>query len=146
MNIRFLVSLYLILFHISCEKNTRNNSENPCMLDKQINTSFNLNFPAYANLQFAGNELIIHDDINFIEGVYLKNNGGSFLALELDEPNDCLNTCDFISFSEGFFHYHCEDKETKYTILGTKVDLKESEFNMRIYNVQRVGDVLYVRY
>jgi len=138
--------LFFLSFFISCEGDSDNNDDNPCLIDQNVNFRLNLDLPLYADLKFSGNDLLLRNSVNFIEGVYITRQGDIFTAIELAEPNNCLQTCSSYTLKDGFFTYSCDDITNKYDISGNKIDRKDGEFNMRRYNTSLSGNILTISY
>ena len=136
MKLKYIIICLFSFLFTGCE-NEDNRDNNPCLIDKSVNFTLNGNLPGAADLiQFAGESMFIRDNINFIEGVYIRNINGNdfFIALELAEPNDCGNICSIpSSLTEGQFEYTCGDETTFYNLNGEKIDPDEDDFNMRPY-------------
>lgn len=145
--ISILIFLSITLF--SCEDNIINDDDNPCLRNKRVNVSLNLNLPLYADLQFSGTDDFIRDEVNFIEGIYISNIGNNFTVLELAEPNDCTKICDTPTrLEDGFFVYDCGDVERSYDIAGRLVNGTSEDFNMRVYTTRynEANQVLTISY
>jgi len=146
MKLKYIIICLLPFLFSNCESD--NSKEiNPCLDNKNVNVTLNGNLPAFADLiQFAGNEMFIEDDINFIRGVYILNTNNDFyIALELAEPNDCEMICSIPdSFTEGQFEYTCGEETSFYRANGEKVGKSEGEFDMIAYAVRRSGNTLTI--
>jgi len=146
MKLKYIIICLLPFLFSNCE-NDNNRDNNPCLIDKNVNLTLNGNLPETADLiQFTGESMFIRDNVNFIEGVYIFNNGTDFfLALELAEPNDCGKICSIpTSLIDGQFQYTCGDETTLYNLNGEKIDGDGGDFNMRQYTAIRSGNTLTI--
>jgi len=149
MKIHHLFLLLICIFISGCENDSNNRDNNPCLNNKRVNVVYNGNLPLNADLiQFTGTSRFIRDEVNFIKGVYIRNNGTDFFdAFELAEPNDCSQNCDIpTELIEGKFIYNCGDQVNSYTLDGTKENGSEDDFNMRRYTARRSGNTLTISY
>lgn len=149
MKLKYLLIPLLAFLLTNCEDSNDNNDNNPCLLDKTISFTLNLNLPLYADLPSNGlNGVFIRDSNSFIKGVYIRIIGSEITAFELAEPNDCTGVCDIpISLtSEGFFEYTCGEETILYNIGGFKVDRETGDFDMRRYNTRLENNQLTITY
>jgi len=145
-----ILSLSAFLFS-SCESDSTS-EDDTSLIDKSINVT--LSGTRFADLiNFTGNDEFIIDNIDFIEGVYLFNNGTDFFtALELAEPNDPFNICDTpTSLTNGQFVYDCDGETRIYNIAGQRIfeegeDANENNSPMRQYRAVRSNGTLTITF
>lgn len=147
MKFKYLLIICLTLIFAGCSDDDNVRDNNPCLVEKSVNVTYNLSFPLFAAILDAGpdGEFFL-DDREFIRGVYIRIISGQAFAYELAEPNDCAGQCSVPELKDGFFIYDCGNTTTRYDFVGTKIDGEEGDFNMRQYNTRIENNQLTITY
>ncbi|WP_010177853.1 hypothetical protein [Aquimarina agarilytica] len=140
MRIDLLVLLTIFFGIVSCDSD-EGRQRNDFLPSKQVNFILRLDLPQFGDLNFAGNDEFIIDPVNFIQGIYIKNNGPSgFTVFELAEPNHPVGICSVPDKIEGLdFVYKCGEEETRYDLNGIKRGATSNDFTLRRYRAERIN-------
>ncbi len=136
---KVLFSLLLILFW-ACPSDTVVNN-NPYLRPTSFSYDINMNLPAYSNLQFASNFVIL-DNIG-INGVIVFNTGTGYVAYERSCSNHNLNSCSLLDVVGIEATCQCADA-IKYSIFTGQIINGTGDYGLLTYRVTQSGDVLRV--
>ena len=121
---------------ISCSDSERSN-KNPYIPNYSVNLSVDMNLPAYSNLKFVSNGIIVP---NFgAKGVIIFNAGNGYTAFDAACPNQDLTSCTAMTI-EGI-NAVCSCDKTEYSLF---TGLGEKEYPLKQYKVQVTGTVIHV--
>ncbi|RZJ51795.1 MAG: hypothetical protein EOO44_13795 [Flavobacterium sp.] len=130
-----LLTLFVIAL-ISCSDSERSN-KNPYIPNYSVNLSVDMNLPAYSNLKFVSNGIIVP---NFgAKGVIIFNAGSGYTAFDAACPNQDLSSCTAMTI-EGV-NAVCSCDKTEYSLF---TGLGGKEYPLKQYKVQVTGTVIHV--
>ncbi|OIQ17644.1 MAG: hypothetical protein BM557_08105 [Flavobacterium sp. MedPE-SWcel] len=129
----FLVLLFPILF--GCSSNSINNN-NRYLPNYNFSIDINMELPLYTNLQFTGNPVFIDQAGIGINGVFVMNTGGGYVAYEASCPNQELDSCSAMSLDGIMAVCPCDDVE--YSLFGGQA--AGVEYPLKQYRVQVIGN------
>lgn len=132
-----LLLLTLFVFAlISCSDNERSN-KNPYIPNYSVNLSVDMNLPAYSNLKFVSNGVIVP---NFgAKGIIIFNAGSGYNAFDAACPNQDLNSC--VAMTIDGINAVCSCDKTQYSLF---TGLGGKDYPLKQYKVEVVGTVIHV--
>ncbi|WP_367268946.1 hypothetical protein [uncultured Flavobacterium sp.] len=95
-----------------------------------------MELPLYTNLQFTGNPVFIDQAGIGINGVFVMNTGGGYVAYEASCPNQELDSCSAMSLDGIMAVCPCDDVE--YSLFGGQA--AGVEYPLKQYRVQVIGN------
>jgi nitrite reductase/ring-hydroxylating ferredoxin subunit len=129
----------LILFVsalFSCSENeTKNN--NPYIPNYPVNFTIDMNLPAYSNLKYVSNGVII--SAYGAKGVIVFNAGNTYNAFDAACPNQELTSC--IAMTISGINAVCSCDEAQYSLF---TGLGEKKYPLKQYRVEVSGSVIHV--
>lgn len=131
----WLLTLFVsVLF--SCSDNNISN-KNPNIPSYSVNLSIDMNLPAYSNLKFVSNGIIIP---NYgAKGIIIFNAGSGYNAFDAACPNQAVNSCTAMTINGINALCSCDKSEySLFTGLGGK------EYPLKQYRVEVSGTVIHV--
>lgn len=129
-----LVLLTLLLF--SCSENSFNDN-NPFLPNYSFQVNINTSLPLYAQLEFAGNAVIVNQEGVGIRGVVVFNSGSGIEAYDMACPNQHLSDCSTMFLVGVELECPCdEERYNLYTGLPTNPSLR---YPLRRYRVEKSG-------
>lgn len=131
----WLLTLFVsVLF--SCSDNNISN-KNPNIPSYSVNLSIDMNLPAYSNLKFVSNGIIIP---NYgAKGIIIFNAGSGYNAFDAACPNQAINSCTAMTINGINALCSCDKSEySLFTGLGGK------EYPLKQYRVEVSGSVIHV--
>ncbi|MRX66737.1 Ferredoxin subunit of nitrite reductase or a ring-hydroxylating dioxygenase [Flavobacterium resistens] len=120
----------------ACSDSQRSN-KNPYIPNYSVNLSVDMNLPAYSNLKFVSNGVIVP---NFgAKGIIIFNAGNSYNAFDAACPNQEINSCAAMTIDGIYAVCSCDKVQySLFTGLGSK------EYPLKQYKVEVVGSVIHV--
>ncbi|MHC0440116.1 Rieske (2Fe-2S) protein [Flavobacterium sp. 2] len=120
----------------ACSDSERSN-KNPYIPNYSVNLSVDMNLPAYSNLKFVSNGVIVP---NFgAKGIIIFNAGNSYNAFDAACPNQEINSCTAMTIDGIYAVCSCDKVQySLFTGLGSK------EYPLKQYKVEVVGSVIHV--
>ena len=133
---KFWLLLVLVSVLCSCSDNGISN-KNPNIPSYAVNLSVDMNLPAYSNLKFVSNGVIIP---NYgAKGVIIFNAGSGYNAFDAACPNQAFNSCTAMTINGINAVCSCDKSEySLFTGLGGK------EYPLKQYRVEVTGTVIHV--
>lgn len=129
-----LILFVSILF--SCSDNDINNN-NPYIPNYNMNFSIDMNLPAYSNLKYVSNGIIISG--YGAKGVIIFNTGSSYNAFDAACPNQALTSCPAMTIDGINAVCSCDDAQySLFTGQGGK------EYPLKQYRVEVNGTLIRV--
>ncbi|WP_428230183.1 Rieske (2Fe-2S) protein [Flavobacterium sp.] len=130
----FLIAFVSILF--SCSDNGVSN-KNPNIPNYSVNLSVDMNLPAYSNLKFVSNGVIIP---NYgAKGIIIFNAGSGYNAFDAACPNQALTSC--IAMTINGINAVCSCDKSEYSLF---TGLGGKEYPLKQYRVEVSGTVIHV--
>ena len=130
----FLIAFVSILF--SCSDNGVSN-KNPNIPNYSVNLSVDMNLPAYSNLKFVSNGVIIP---NYgAKGIIIFNAGSGYNAFDAACPNQAITSC--IAMTINGINAVCSCDKSEYSLF---TGLGGKEYPLKQYRVEVNGDVVRV--
>ncbi|WP_291287292.1 hypothetical protein [Flavobacterium sp.] len=130
---------YLIVFVsvlLSCSDNNRSN-KNPYIPSYTVNLSVDMNLPAYSNLKFVSNAVIVP---NYgAKGIIIFNTGSGYNAFDAACPNQPITACTAMTI-DGI-NAVCSCDKTAYSLF---TGLGGKEYPLKQYRVEVTGTVIHV--
>lgn len=126
------ICLFISLF--SCEKN-----ETIDLLPTvNVDVTINLNLPEYSDLQILGTSQYITSGNNGIQGIWIKNNGGTpaYKAFERACPN---NDCNTPMTFDGSLKLKCSCDDSEYSIIDGAPQTSGNSQYAREYRVLQLN-------
>jgi nitrite reductase/ring-hydroxylating ferredoxin subunit len=130
----FFILSVSILF--SCSENDTNN-KNPYIPNYTVNFTIDMNLPAYSNLKYVSNGVIIPS--YGAKGVIVFNAGNSYNAFDAACPNQELTSCTAMTISG--INAVCSCDEAQYSLF---TGLGEKKYPLKQYRVEVSGSVIHV--
>lgn len=130
--------MLVIPFATGCESGSVNNS-NPYIPNYHFNVVLNLSLPAYSNLQFASNHVVVNSE--GARGVVVFNTGSSYVAYDLACPNVGYESCTSAMSINGI-NAECDCDDTAYNLFSGQSS--GQKYSMKQYRVEVNGSVLTV--
>ncbi|MEG0849099.1 Rieske (2Fe-2S) protein [Flavobacterium plurextorum] len=129
-----IIAFVSILF--SCSDSERSN-KNPYIPNYPVNLSVDMNLPAYSNLKFVSNGVIIP---NYgAKGIIIFNAGGTYNAFDAACPNQDLNSC--VAMTIEGINAVCSCDKTSYSLF---TGLGGKDYPLKQYRVEVSGTVIRV--
>ena len=129
-----IIAFVSILF--SCSDSERSN-KNPYIPNYPVNLSVDMNLPAYSNLKFVSNGVIIP---NYgAKGIIIFNAGGTYNAFDAACPNQDLNSC--VAMTINGINAVCSCDKTEYSLF---TGLGGKDYPLKQYRVEVSGTVIRV--
>lgn len=134
----------MCLLLVYCSQNDVNNN-NPFLPNYSFDTGnmINTDLPAYSNLQFPGNYILL-DNIYGINGVVVYNSGISFTAFELTDPNHAIQTCSKLTVQGVVASCNCEDENSYDILTGQGQEGTSGQYLLKPYFVEVNGNIVRV--
>jgi nitrite reductase/ring-hydroxylating ferredoxin subunit len=130
----FLIAFVSILF--SCSDNGVSN-KNPNIPNYSVNLSVDMNLPAYSNLKFVSNGVIIP---NYgAKGIIIFNAGSGYNAFDAACPNQAITSC--IAMTINGINAVCSCDKSEYSLF---TGLGGKEYPLKQYRVEVSGTVIHV--
>lgn len=131
----WLLTLFVsVLF--SCSDNNTNN-KNPNIPSYSVNLSIDMNLPAYSNLKFVSNGIIVP---NYgAKGIIIFNAGSGYNAFDAACPNQAVNSC--IPMTINGINALCSCDKSEYSLF---TGLGGKEYPLKQYRVEVIGTVIHV--
>jgi nitrite reductase/ring-hydroxylating ferredoxin subunit len=129
----------LILFVsvlLSCSDSERSN-KNPYLPNYSVNLSIDMNLPAYSNLKFVSNAVIVPN--NGAKGIIIFNAGSGYNAFDAACPNQDVNSC--VAMTIDGINAVCSCDKTSYSLF---TGLGGKDYPLKQYKVQVSGTVIHV--
>lgn len=132
--------IWLIIVFVSvlfsCSDNNKSN-KNPNIPSYSINLSVDMNLPAYSNLKFPSNAVIIP---NYgAKGVIIFNAGSSYNAFDAACPNQAITACTAMTI-DGI-NAVCSCDKSSYSLF---TGLGGKEYPLKQYRVEVIGTVIRI--
>ncbi|SNR68153.1 hypothetical protein [Flavobacterium sp. ov086] len=132
--------IWLIIVFVSvlfsCSDNNKSN-KNPNIPSYSINLSVDMNLPAYSNLKFPSNAVIIP---NYgAKGVIIFNAGSGYNAFDAACPNQAITACTAMTI-DGI-NAVCSCDKSSYSLF---TGLGGKEYPLKQYRVEVIGTVIRV--
>ncbi|MEP6803794.1 MAG: hypothetical protein ABI892_04665 [Flavobacterium sp.] len=133
---KFWLLIVFVSVLFSCSDNGGSN-KNPYIPSYSVNLSIDMNLPAYSNLKFVSNGVIIP---NYgAKGVIIFNAGSGYNAFDAACPNQALTSCTAMTINGINALCSCDKSEySLFTGLGGK------EYPLKQYRVEVIGSVIHV--
>ena len=116
-------------------------TRNPYLQQTSFSYDINMNLPAYNNLLFPSNYVIL-DNIG-INGVIVFNTGSGYVAFERSCANHSLQSCSVLTVNGLEATCQCNDA-TKYSIYTGQITNGSGDYGLLSYRVEQSGDMLRV--
>lgn len=129
----------LILFVsalFSCSENEPRNN-NPYIPNYSVNFTIDMNLPAYSNLKFVSNGVII--SAYGAKGVIIFNAGNTYNAFDAACPNQEISSCNAMTISG--INAVCSCDEAQYSLF---TGLGEKKYPLKQYRVEVSGTIIRV--
>jgi len=133
---KFWLLIVFVSILFSCSDNGISN-KNPNIPNYSVNLSIDMNLPAYSNLKFVSNGVIIP---NYgAKGVIIFNAGSGFNAFDAACPNQAITSCAAMTIDGINAVCSCDKAQySLFTGLGGK------EYPLKQYKVEVTGTVIHV--
>lgn len=137
-----ILLVLLFPFLMGCEKDTISNN-NPFLPNYGFSLNINMALPQFSSLQFPSNAVYINNSSAGVRGIFVFNNGGSYVAFDAACPNQALSSCSTMTLSGINVICPCDDASySLFTGLaaGMQYPLKQyrveqiNETSLRVYN------------
>ncbi|CAI2766574.1 Rieske (2Fe-2S) protein [Flavobacterium collinsii] len=130
----YLIVFVSVLF--SCSDNNRSN-KNPYIPSYAVNLSVDMNLPAYSNLKFVSNGVIVP---NYgAKGIIIFNTGSGYNAFDAACPNQAVTSCAAMTLNG--INAVCSCDKTEYSLF---TGLGGKEYPLKQYRVEVSGTVIHV--
>jgi len=121
---------------ISCSDNGVSN-KNPNIPSYPVNLTVDMNLPAYSNLKFPSNAVIVP---NYgAKGIIIFNTGSGYNAFDAACPNQAVTSC--IAMTINGINAVCSCDKTEYSLF---TGLGGKEYPLKQYRVEVSGSVIHV--
>nr|WP_315219648.1 hypothetical protein [uncultured Flavobacterium sp.] len=128
--------LLLAVTFFSCGDGERSNN-NPNIPNYTVNFSVDMNLPAYSNLKFVSNAVIVP---NYgAKGVIIFNTGSGYNAFDAACPNQSLNSC--VAMTINGINAVCSCDKEEYSLF---TGLGKKEYPLKQYRVSVNGTLINV--
>ncbi|MFQ6600916.1 Rieske (2Fe-2S) protein [Flavobacterium sp. C3NV] len=133
---KFWLLIVFVSVLISCSDNGVSN-KNPNIPSYPVNLTVDMNLPAYSNLKFPSNGVIVP---NYgAKGIIIFNTGSGYNAFDAACPNQAVTSCIAMTINGIYAVCSCDKTEySLYTGLGGK------EYPLKQYRVEVSGSVIHV--
>ncbi|QGK75691.1 hypothetical protein [Flavobacterium sp. SLB02] len=133
---KFWLLIVFVSVLISCSDNGVSN-KNPNIPNYPVNLTVDMNLPAYSNLKFASNAVIVP---NYgAKGIIIFNTGSGYNAFDAACPNQAVNSC--IAMTINGINAVCSCDKTEYSLF---TGLGGKEYPLKQYRVEVGGSVIHV--
>ncbi|MBS7229997.1 hypothetical protein KHA90_03075 [Flavobacterium psychroterrae] len=133
---KFWLLIVFVSILFSCSDNNTSN-KNPYIPSYSVNLSIDMNLPAYSNLKFVSNGIIIP---NYgAKGVIIFNAGSGYTAFDAACPNQALTSCTAMTING--INAVCSCDKTEYSLF---TGLGGKEYPLKQYRVEVIGTVIHV--
>lgn len=130
---RIFSELFIVLFCLSCEKDTNQTNTNPYLPNYSFDITLNMSFPQYANLQYPSNAVYVNAAGVGVRGVIVFNAGsGNYVAFDAACPNQPLADCSTMTINGINAKCPCDNAE--YSLFTGLAAGKQ--YPMKMYRVQ----------
>ncbi|KAF2334272.1 Rieske (2Fe-2S) protein [Flavobacterium daemonense] len=120
----------------ACSDNERSN-KNPYIPNYSVNLSVDMNLPAYSNLKFPSNGVIVP---NYgAKGIIVFNTGSGYNAFDAACPNQEINSC--IAMTIDGINAVCSCDKIQYSLF---TGLGSKQYPLKQYRVEVSGTVIHV--
>jgi nitrite reductase/ring-hydroxylating ferredoxin subunit len=120
----------------ACSDNERSN-KNPYIPNYSVNLSVDMNLPAYSNLKFVSNGVIVP---NFgAKGIIIFNAGSNYTAFDAACPNQEINSC--VAMTIDGINAVCSCDKEQYSLF---TGLGKKEYPLKQYKIEVIGSVIHV--
>lgn len=126
-----LTSLFL-----SCSDKERSNN-NPYIPNYSVNLSVNMSLPAYSDLKYPSNGVIVSG--YGAKGIIIFNTGAGYTAFDAACPNQELSSC--IAMTIKGINAVCSCDKAEYSLF---TGLGGKEYPLKQYKVDVAGSVIHV--
>lgn len=131
----WLLTLFVsVLF--SCS-DSGNSNKNPYIPNYSVNLSVNMSLPAYSDLQFASNGVIVSG--YGAKGIIIFNTGAGYTAFDAACPNQDLTSC--VAMTIKGINAVCSCDKAEYSLF---TGLGGKEYPLKQYKVDVSGMILHV--
>jgi len=140
----FLILTSLLLAACSTNDDGRNGNPNIPNFGFDTGSLINTNLPQYSNLQFAGNFIILNQQVAGVNGVVLYSSGTTYTAFELSDPNHQINTCSRLTVEGIIATCSCDDGNTYNIVNGGQQEGTSGQYGLVPYGVEVIGNIIRV--
>ncbi|WP_291145315.1 Rieske (2Fe-2S) protein [Flavobacterium sp. UBA7680] len=128
--------ILLVSVLLACSDHERSN-KNPYIPNYTVNLSVDMNLPAYSNLKFVSNAVIVP---NYgAKGIIIFNAGSGYNAFDAACPNQEITSC--VAMTIDGINAACSCDKTSYSLF---TGLGGKEYPLKQYKVQVTGTVIHV--
>lgn len=128
--------ILLVSVLLACSDHERSN-KNPYIPNYTVNLSVDMNLPAYSNLKFVSNAVIVP---NYgAKGIIVFNAGSGYNAFDAACPNQEITSC--VAMTIDGINAACSCDKTSYSLF---TGLGGKEYPLKQYKVQVTGTVIHV--
>jgi len=133
---KFWLLIVFVSLLISCSDNN-NSNKNPNIPSYPVNLTVDMNLPAYSNLKFVSNGVIVP---NYgAKGIIIFNAGSGYNAFDAACPNQSVTSC--IAMTINGINAFCSCDKTEYSLF---TGLGGQEYPLKQYRVEVSGSVIHV--
>ncbi len=133
---KFWLLIVFVSVLISCSDNGVSN-KNPNIPSYPVNLTVDMNLPAYSNLKFPSNAVIVP---NYgAKGIIIFNTGSGYNAFDAACPNQAVTSC--IAMTINGINAICSCDKTEYSLF---TGLGGKEYPLKQYRVEVSGSVIHV--
>lgn len=133
---KFWLLIVFVSVLISCSDNGVSN-KNPNIPSYPVNLTVDMNLPAYSNLKFPSNAVIVP---NYgAKGIIIFNTGSGYNAFDAACPNQAVTSC--IAMTINGINAVCSCDKTEYSLF---TGLGGKEYPLKQYRVEVSGSVIHV--
>jgi nitrite reductase/ring-hydroxylating ferredoxin subunit len=129
---KYLVLFFALSLLLSCSKEEIRNN-NPYLPSYNFDIPIDMNLPAYNNLMFTANPVVITVDGIGINGIVVMNTGSGYVAYENTCPNQEVTTCSVLVRDGILMRCLCDGIE--YSLFDGS-PTTPARFGLRAYRVQ----------
>ncbi|OXG03066.1 nitrite reductase/ring-hydroxylating ferredoxin subunit [Flavobacterium araucananum] len=133
---KFWLLIVFVSLLFSCSDNGVSN-KNPNIPNYSVNLTVDMNLPAYSNLKFVSNGVIVP---NYgAKGIIIFNAGSGYTAFDAACPNQALTSC--IAMTINGINAVCSCDKSEYSLF---TGLGGKEYPLKQYRVEVSGTVIHV--
>jgi nitrite reductase/ring-hydroxylating ferredoxin subunit len=133
---KFWLLIVFVSLLISCSDNGVSN-KNPNIPSYPVNLTVDMNLPAYSNLKFPSNAVIVP---NYgAKGIIIFNTGSGYNAFDAACPNQAVTSC--IAMTINGINAVCSCDKTEYSLF---TGLGGKEYPLKQYRVEVSGTIIHV--
>ncbi|MCC9063091.1 Rieske (2Fe-2S) protein [Flavobacterium piscisymbiosum] len=133
---KFWLLIVFVSVLISCSDNGVSN-KNPNIPSYPVNLTVDMNLPAYSNLKFPSNGVIVP---NYgAKGIIIFNTGSGYNAFDAACPNQAVTSC--IAMTINGINAVCSCDKTEYSLF---TGLGGKEYPLKQYRVEVSGTIIHV--